>query len=305
MITSPRVDRSTFSHLYPFRSRYLELDRLRYHYVDEGSGEPIVMVHGNPTWSFFFRRLIKGLSDKYRTIVPDHIGCGLSDRPDDADYDFTLESRVNDFGLFTDALGLTHDVTLIVHDWGGAIGLAWAVRHLERVRRLVVLNTAAFFPPGGQGIPWRLKIIRNFGRLGSCLVQGCNAFALGAVYMASVKPLAKDVRAGLLAPYNSRHNRLATLRFVEDIPLKPSDRSYDVIRELDDHLDRLRGKAVLICWGMKDFVFTMDYYEEWRRRFPDAETHAFEDAGHYLLEDKPDEILTIIEAFLKKHPIID
>ena len=143
----------SFRDLYPFVSHFARLGGFRYHYVDEGAGDPVVMVHGNPTWSFYFRSLISGLSGTHRTIAPDHIGCGLSEVPSATDYGYRLLDRVNDLERFIDSLNLDRPITLIVHDWGGAIGLSWAVRHPERIGRLVVLNTAAFHMPAGKRLP--------------------------------------------------------------------------------------------------------------------------------------------------------
>jgi cis-3-alkyl-4-acyloxetan-2-one decarboxylase len=148
------IDVKPFKHLYPFQSRFLTLrNNLRYHYLDEGRGETLVMVHGNPTWSFFFRRPVTALREHYRVIVPDHIGCGLSDKPGADQYDFRLQSRVADLGALLDHLQPEGPVTLIVHDWGGMIGLAWALDHLDRVGRLVLMNTAGFFPPATRRSP--------------------------------------------------------------------------------------------------------------------------------------------------------
>src|SRR5947209_19836323 len=151
---------------------------LRLHCLDEGEGEPVVMVHGNPTWSFYYRGLVDGLRDSYRTIVPDHIGCGLSDKPDDSRYDYTLESRIADREALLDHLGLDRGLTLVVHDWGGAIGLGYATRHPERVSRLVILNTAAFHLPKTKAFPWPLWLCRDTP-LGAFLVRGLNAFCRG------------------------------------------------------------------------------------------------------------------------------
>ncbi|MBU4209443.1 MAG: alpha/beta fold hydrolase [Proteobacteria bacterium] len=123
------VDISPFRHLYPFKSHYMDLNGLKYHFVDEGSGDPIIMIHGNPTWSFYYRNLVKELSPKFRTIPLDHIGCGLSDKPDIKAYDYRLKSRVNDLEALLDYLDLKEKLTLIVHDWGGIIGMAYAVKH--------------------------------------------------------------------------------------------------------------------------------------------------------------------------------
>ncbi len=125
----------------------LDLGGLRYHYLDEGQGEPVVMVHGNPSWSFYYRHLVEALRDNHRCIVPDHIGCGLSDKPDDARYEYTLSRRAADLEALLDHLGIEGPLTLVMHDWGGMIGMTYATRHPERIARLVVLNTAAFHLP--------------------------------------------------------------------------------------------------------------------------------------------------------------
>ncbi|WP_279384383.1 alpha/beta fold hydrolase [Geotalea toluenoxydans] len=119
---------------YPFTGNYLDLNGLAYHYLDEGSGDPVVMVHGNPSWSFYYRNLVLALRDRYRCIVPDHMGCGFSDKPDDDRYDYTLPRRVDDLERLLDHLQLSKNVTLVVHDWGGMIGMAYAVRHPERIK---------------------------------------------------------------------------------------------------------------------------------------------------------------------------
>src|SRR5436305_2156201 len=126
---------------------------LRLHYLDEGDGEPVVMVHGNPTWSFYYRHLVEALSPSHRVIVPDHIGCGLSDKPDDSRYAYTLASRVDDLEALLEHLGIVKDITLVVHDWGGMIGMVYATRHPKRIRRLVVLNTAGFHLPQAKRFP--------------------------------------------------------------------------------------------------------------------------------------------------------
>ena len=288
---------------YPFQSRYLDRNGLRYHYLDEGAGDPVIMVHGNPTWSFYYRRLVMGLSPNRRTIVPDHMGCGLSDRPDDRRYAFTLESRIDDLEALVDHLGLTQGITLVVHDWGGAIGVGLAARRPQAVARLVILNTAAFLPPAGKRIPLTLWLVRNVRFLAEPLVLGLNAFARGALYMASHKGLSREARAGLIAPYDSPKNRLATLRFVQDIPLRPGDPSYGEIKAIQGRLHLLEKIPTLICWGRHDFVFDRDYLNEWRRRFPRAEVHEFPNAGHYVLEDEPEAILGLTRDFLARHPL--
>ncbi len=284
---------------YPFKSNYLSIRGLRYHYLDEGRGEPLVMLHGNPTWSYYFRRLVEKFSATHRVIVPDHIGCGLSDKPGPEQYDFRLRSRIDDLNALLNHLLPDQPVTLIVHDWGGMIGLGWAVEHLERVRRLVIMNTAGFFPPGRKAIPWRLRLLRRPNPLMDWAVLHLNLFARAALYMAPRRPLPPAVKAGLIAPYDTPRHRLATLKFVQDIPLSPDDPSGPIVARVERELGRITARPVLLIWGRHDFVFDRDYFDEWRRRVPQAEVHWLEEAGHYLLEDAPEEIAGLIGAFLK------
>jgi haloalkane dehalogenase len=281
----------------------MEIDGHRLHYIDEGAGDPMVMIHGNPTWSFYYRHLIKTFSPMYRTIAPDHIGCGLSDKPGASGYDYTLSRRVSDLDFFLSSLDLSGKITLVVHDWGGMIGMAWAVRNPEKIGRIVVLNTAAFLPPGGKPLPLRLRIIRNMPLFSKAAVQGLNLFARSALIMAPKKALSDEVKKCLVGPYNSWNNRIATYRFVKDIPRTPSDPAYETVSRTDEGLHLLRKIPMLICWGRHDFVFDLDYLEEWRQRFPEANVHLLEEAGHYILEDSPEKVSSILSDFIKISPV--
>ena len=296
------MDLSPHRHLYPFDSHWLDVQGHRYHFVDEGAGDPVILVHGNPTWSFFFRGLITELRESYRVIAVDHIGCGASDKPGDDTYPYRLERRVADLEALVDHLQLGDNLTFGVHDWGGMIGLACALRRADRVTRLVVFNTAAFGLPRGKALPWRLSIIRNLVPVATPLVRGCNAFSYLATHMACVRRMPPDVSRAYRAPYDSWANRIATLRFVQDIPLGPGDRSHELVRWVEDHLHRLRDVPMLICWGERDVVFDASFLAGWRARFPEAVVHTFPDAGHYVLEDAGDEICPLVHAFLDTHP---
>lgn len=296
------VDKTAFARLYPFSSHFMKVRGWDYHYLDEGSGETLLMLHGNPTWSFYYRELVKRFSPAFRVVCPDHIGCGLSDKPPADQYGYRLQDRVEDVEALVKGLGIEKDITLIVHDWGGFIGCAFALRNLEKIKRVVITNTAAFLKLPGKPIPARLRVLRHIAPFAVPAVLGANLFARAALYMAPRKKLAPDVKAGLIAPYNSWANRIATLKFVQDIALTEKDPSHEMGRFLDDNLHKLSAFPMLICWGMHDFVFDRDYYAEWQRRFPLAECHPFETAGHYLLEDEPGPVGDRIEAFLKRHP---
>jgi pimeloyl-ACP methyl ester carboxylesterase len=281
----------------PFAPHFFTRDRWRLHYVDEGRGDPVVMLHGNPSWSFYYRRLVEALRPRHRVIVPDHIGCGLSEKPGITEYPYTLESRVDDLEALLDQLAVDGELTLVLHDWGGMIGMAYASRHPGRIRRLIVLNTAAFHLPPGKPLPWQLRLCRS--PLGPFLVRGLNAFCLGAVLLGTTRrPLPAPVRRAYLAPYDSWKNRAAVQRFVEDIPLRPGETGYDLVTAVQEGLERFRELPVLICWGERDFVFDGRFLDEWKRRFPAAEVHTFSDCGHYVLEDAPEEIIALVHRFI-------
>ena len=283
--------------LYPFEGRYFDRGGHRLHYLDEGQGPTVVMVHGNPSWSFYYRDLVLGLRGTHRCIVPDHIGCGLSDKPGDAEYQYTLASRVDDLDALLAEVAPAGPVTLVLHDWGGAIGMGWAVKHTERVDRIVLLNTGAFPNPKAQKLPFGLWLARNTA-LGTLLVRGFNAFSAGATRMAVSKPMPRAVRSAYKAPYDSWANRIATLRFVQDIPLGPQDPAFEVINGIAAGLTGLRDKPMLICWGEGDFVFDSAFLAEWERRFPAAEVVRYADAGHYVLEDAGAEIIPRVRSFV-------
>jgi haloalkane dehalogenase len=285
--------------VYPFQGKVLDLDGLRMHYLDEGAGDPVVMLHGNPSWSLYYRKLVLALRPHYRCIVPDHIGCGLSDKPGDDQYEYTLKRRVDDVERLIDATVPDGQITLVVHDWGGMIGMAYATRHPERIRRLVVLNTSAFHLPETKPFPWALWLCRT--PIGAVLVRGFNAFSsIASRVCVRRKPLPAAVRLAYVAPYNSWANRIATLRFVQDIPLRPGDRAYDIVTEVQENVGEFKDTPTLVCWGLQDFVFDEHFLALWERDFPHAEVHRFEDCGHYILEDAPDEVIDLVTEFMDK-----
>ena len=281
---------------YPFNNHFLTLQCGRMHYLDEGQGKPILMLHGNPSWSYYYRHLVTQLKSSYRVIVPDHLGCGLSDKPGDADYSYTLAERISNIESLLKHLHLDTDITLVMHDWGGAIGMGLATRHPDWFSRFVLFNTAAFFPLP-EALPWQLKLALS--PLGRLLIRSMNGFAQAAAWVGcQQKPLTRTIRRSYCAPYNSWHNRIATLRFIQDIPRDPLHNSYALARDISQQLSQLSARDCLICWGGKDPVFTPAYFSRWQEIFPHAQTHYFKQAGHYVLEDASEVILPLVETFL-------
>jgi haloalkane dehalogenase len=284
--------------------RYLDRGGLKLHYIDQGAGPPVVMLHGNPTWSFLYRHLIAALCDSHRVIVPDHIGCGMSDKPADSRYDYSLASRVADLELLLDHLGLDSNLTLVMHDWGGMIGMTYATSYPERIARLIVSNTAAFHKPAAKPLPSALAICRN-SPLATLLVRGLNAFCHGtALFGCKRRQMTRELRRAYVAPYDSWSHRIAVLRFVQDIPLQPGDRAYVLVSWVQNRLSLLSDVPMLILWGMKDFVFDYHFLDEWTRRFPAAVLRKFPRAGHYLFEDETEAVTELVRAFLNSRSMI-
>ncbi len=279
--------RTGFESEYPFPSKYFDLDGVKYHYVDEGRGETLLCVHGNPTWSFAWRNIIKDLSRDYRVVAIDHVGCGFSDKPQN--YEYRLAKHIENLSRFIVGLDLK-DITLLAHDWGGAIGMGAAGVLPERFARLVLFNTAAY---RSQQIPWRIAISR-WPILGPLGVRGLNLFAQAALTIAVRRRerMTPAIRAGFLAPYGNWHDRAAILRFVQDIPLIPEHPSYGTLVTLEERLALFQKTPLLLVWGMRDWCFTPAFLEEFLKRFPQAEALRLPEAGHYVFEDAYEEIIS-------------
>lgn len=278
---------------YPFQPREWKSDQGIISYVDEGTGVPVVCLHGNPTWSFLYRKAVLSLRDEFRCVVPDHLGCGLSEKSSKADYNLT--GHINRLEGLLNHLKIKY-CHLIVHDWGGAIGCGLALKNRDRIKTLTLLNTAAFLKP----IPhWTIKVAQ-IPFLGALLTRGLNAFARGAAFKGSIKGLDDEALKGFLGPYNSWKNRLAIHRFVQDIPTNVKHPTYSVLKKIDQQLHLLSVIPMNILWGKQDFCFNDSFLEEWKNRFPKASVSVYENAGHYLLEDAGDQIVPNIKGFLKQ-----
>jgi haloalkane dehalogenase len=278
---------------YPFTPKTTVINGHSLSYLDEGEGPVLVMLHGNPSWSYLYRNLVSHLKNRFRIIVPDHMGCGLSGKP--KVYPYTLRTHIDNVTILLERLGV-ENCSLVVHDWGGAIGMGWAIDNIAKVDKICVLNTAAFL---SSQIPLRIALCR-IPVLGKMLIQGCNGFAWPATFMAVTKRMTKEVAAGFLYPYDSWAHRIATHRFVQDIPLDDAHPSWAVLARIDNNLSKLQDKPMLICWGGKDFCFNDHFYHVWQRRFPDAKCHYFPEAGHYVLEDAFAEVAPLVEDFFAR-----
>lgn len=253
------------------------------------------MLHGNPTWSFYYRNLIPFFSKKYRVIAPDHIGCGLSDKPQH--YPYTLATHIKNLTALIDHLKL-RNITMIVHDWGGPIGMGYAMNHPQNVKRWIIFNTACFLAPG-LAMPWRIRLC-HYPLIGSLAIRTFNLFSLGALSMAVAhrERFTRDIREGYLAPYRSPQDRIAQLRFVQDIPWNPKAPSTLILQEMTSKLPLFKNHPMLIIWGEKDFCFTVDFLKKWESYFPNALINTIPDAGHYVVEDAWERMIPWIDDFL-------
>lgn len=288
------AEKPSWRELYPFAANWCEVPGGRIHYVDEGTGRATVMFHGNPTWSFMYRELIsRTIADGGRAVAIDNMGCGLSDKPQD--YAYRLQNHIDNAEAVIEKLGLD-DMDLVVHDWGGAIGFGYAVRHPEKIRRLVVVNSAAFLI---DRCPLRIRSCR-LPLFGTFAVRCLNGFVRAALHSATAHPerLSQAVKDGYRAPYDSFANRIATLRFVQDIPMSPKHPTWKTVTDIQKGLCKLQDKPLFIGWGMRDFCFTPQFLDKWLEYFPAARVKRYADGGHYLFEDAGGDLNREISAFL-------
>jgi haloalkane dehalogenase len=277
---------------YPFEMHTLKTaEGHRLSYVDEGHGECIFMFHGNPTWSFYYRRLILQLRENFRCIALDHIGCGLSDKPQR--YSYCLSNHVANASALIEKIQPT-TFHIIVHDWGCPIGMAVAELYADRMKHIIITNGAAFL---SKDIPWRIALAKTIFP-GTLFVKGFNLFARAATHLCVQNNLTETLRQAYLFPYNSWANRVAVNAFIKDIPMSKHHKSWQTLQMIEAQLPLLQKKKILIAWGMKDFCFTEKFLQQWQKIFPNACVIPLVNAGHYILEDASDELMAKIQEFL-------
>ncbi|MDD5728152.1 MAG: alpha/beta fold hydrolase [Victivallales bacterium] len=278
---------------YPFKLNYIKVKSYNYHYVDEGKGDhTLLLVHGNPSWSFAYRNLIKSLSGKYRVVAPDHLGCGLSDKPQD--FPYRLETHIDNLESLVFTLKLDR-FTLVMHDWGAAIGMGFAVRHPGKVARLVIMNSSAF---SLSWLPLRLFFLR-LPWLNDKLIRNCNLYLHMSLFMSCYKSLPAAIKKGYKFPYQNYEDRIAILRFLQDIPLDPEHISFEVLLEIEHGLWMFRENPVCLVWGVRDWCFCPRYLKRWQLYYPHAKLLELENAGHFVFEDESEKVIAFIHDFLE------
>ncbi|EFH88196.1 alpha/beta fold hydrolase [Ktedonobacter racemifer] len=291
------IEEETFEGTFPFPPRYYAGNGFAMHFVDVGSGEPIVMLHGDPTWGYLYRHFIPPLARRYRCIVPDHMGMGKSDVPQDRSR-YCLERHIANLEGLLLHLDV-RDITLVLHDWGGPVGLGFATRHPERIKRLVLMNTWAFAPWPGGPFPRLLELIRS--PRGEVFVLKKHGYLEPALLGTThhTEHLTKTVLAAYHAPFPTPESRLAMLCWSRDIPVQETDVSYAEMKRIEQSLSQFSQVPILLVWGMRDPVLSPSVLQQWQHLYPQAKTHELEDASHFLQEDAPSRIVQWLEAFLR------
>jgi pimeloyl-ACP methyl ester carboxylesterase len=296
----------TFGGLWPFEPRWFDTANGRMHYIDEGprDGRPVVMVHGNPAWGFLYRNFVRPLVDAgCRAIVPDHLGFGRSDKPSDSEL-YRIPRHMERLDALLESLDL-HDAVVVPDDWGGPIGLSWAVAHPERVSGLFILNTYAHRPRGKIKLPLPLRLFRTSG-VGEVLVKGLHMFVRVFLFRVGVmhrERLTVDVRRAYLAPHPTWSSRTGVLVFPREIPASGTGPVAELTGRLERGLEQhFRSKPARIMWAMRDPAFTLAFLELWRKTLPDAQVTQLEDAGHFSQEDAHERIVPELLSFLAANP---
>ena len=286
-VTGHWIDREE----YPFASHYFRVPAGNLHYVDEGNGPPVVMVHGNPTWSFVYRKLIKELRTEYRCIGMDHLGFGLSDKP--RDWSYLPRDQAANLTALIEALELKN-ITLIGQDWGGPIGLSYAVTRPENVSGLVIMNTWAW--PVNRDL-YYIAFSRFMGSpIGRILIRRYNFFARSIMrqVFGDKRKLTDALHEQYLRALATPEERTGCAEFPKQII-----KSTPWLKQVRDHLSVLRDKPVLIVWGMKDIAFRRRELKKWMEIFPQARTVRLPSVGHFVQEEAPDELAEAVVSFLQ------
>jgi haloalkane dehalogenase len=272
------------------------INGFRMHYADEGKGEPIVCLHGEPTWGYIYRKFIPPLSETNRVIVPDHMGFGKSDVPQDKPY--VLAQHIDNLTKLLLELDLA-DITLVGQDWGGPIMFGFAVNYPDRVKRLVIMNTGVGVYPEGTKT-WVSDMIEKgtYEKILGNLKKSLPSLLAGGVSKGT--KITETMIKAYTAPFPNRASCKGAMAFPLDIPVGKSHPSAGLMHSIVERLNLLRDKDKVIIWGLQDPVIHKMILEWWRTTFPGSEVHELLEASHFLEEDAPEKIVKIIQKFLLK-----
>jgi len=292
----------TFGGLWPYQPHWFDTPDGKMHYIDEGpkDGPTAIFVHGNPEWSFLFRNDIAALlAAGARVVAVDHLGFGRSDKPDDASL-YSIKRHTERLAMVLDTLNISN-ATMVCHDWGGPIGLPWAIAHHEQVSKLCVMNTIGHRPTAPAPLAPPVRLMRAKGS-GDVLVKGLNMFTKVFMFKLGVEHpehLTPQIKQAYLAPHPTWSSRTGVLAFPRQIPTKMSSPTVAILGEIEDGLRRhFAGKPVLAIWGMKDISFGPSVLAQWQALFPKATVLKLEDAGHFAEEDEPEAIAQAMVNFV-------
>lgn len=290
MSTSAQSQKWLDTTLYPFKHHYIQLDVGRMHYVDEGEGDIILFVHGTPTWSFLYRDFISCLSKKYRCIAIDHIGFGLSEKP--KNFDGTPQSHSKHLSELIEQLNLTN-ITLVVHDFGGPIGLSSAIQNNDRIEKIVLFNSWLWETKNTPSAQKINKVINSkIGRFMYLRLNFSPKFLLKKGFYEK-KKLSKKIHKQYIYPFPNKQSRLSLLKIGKSLV-----GSSDWYQKQWENLGKLDQKPWLILWGTKDEFITTEYLQKWKDRLPLAKVKEY-DCGHFLQEEKSKETIQEIEGFME------
>lgn len=275
---------------YPFSPQFFRTPAGTMHYLDEGKGDPVIFIHGNPSWSFQFRHVIRDLSMNCRCIAPDHLGFGLSEKP--REWSYLPQDHAKNLVLLLDSLNL-QNITLVVGDWGGPIGLSYALHHPEKVRNIVITNTW-LWPVRHD---WYFEVFSRFmgGPPGRFLIYRYNFFAkiLMPSMFGTKTRLTPAIHAQYLAPLSLQEDRKGCAVLPREIL-----GSSEWLQGLWEQRDVLADKQMTIAWGMKDIAFRKKELATWVRAFPRARIVRYEDTGHFVSEERPADLTAEIRNLL-------
>ena len=294
------IECETFGDTYPFAPNFRHVNGFNMHFVDEGKGDPIVLLHGDPTWGYLWRNFIPVLSERARCIVPDHMGMGKSEVPRQP-YPYRLAHHVANLEALLIGLNL-RQITLVVHDWGGPVGLGFAIRQPDCIKRLVITNSWASARWPGAPFPRLIEMIRSSS--GEKFVLERNGYLERALTGTThhAERLTDLVMDAYRAPFPTRESRVAMLCWSRDIPVTEADPSYLEMKRIENSLSLFAKTPTLILWGMLDPVLPPSVLRWWQKVYPQATTHEIEDASHFLQEDAPQQIGEYINDFIASNP---